>query len=388
MNNRPRYSEGTMRNQIINLMHVSMIMTSRSYKLFQKPQRMADVMVLLRKEEVVERSHNKEAFDNMLLTTYEYNLDEYFYDNIEDDNIDYFEIYGRSDIKKAKYEKDDTQSKSSRIIKSGETIIFMYSAGVPTLPSEKKNIVQNGRITDNVYYQSREIKQYSGYMDDVNEEERAVITTRINGTLLTAGGNYNVYHIGKEIQMWAVQGEYKIKGYIEQMLSSYINRESCLLQSAILLTYDLNVFIKLIDPTRKLRARYEGLALTYENLYILPYDSNGRDMLKVMTEKDWVDRLKYYIMEEYPEDTRMLQVVCDYYDEEVYTLVFCIPDIKKYIDFIRKATIINDKKQFHIICFDYQLEFIKASAERYAAISVADFNEFRKNWFKTESNKE
>ena len=383
MNNKPRYTKGTMRNQIVQLMHVSSVMTSRSYKLFDRPQHMANVMVLLRKEGVVERLRCPEICEILSLQNYSENLDEYFYDNIPEEEIEYFEQYGKVDVRKAKYLKDESVSRSARIIKNGEIILLMCSSGIPTLPSEKKHIVQNKRLTDNVYYQSREIKYYAGYTDDIEESEsgKAVIATRINGTLLTAGGNYNIYHIGKDIQTWSAPGEYKIKNFIQNMLANYINMDSYMLDSAILFSYDLSLFQKFIEPTQKLRARYEGLQLTYSNIYILPYDKNGREMIKIMSSKDWIYRINYEVMGEVPKDTHMLDVTCDYYDGEIYTFVFCVPNMARYIEFISKARLVNDKERFQVMCFDFQVEFVAKSASRYANIYTASFNEFAEEWF-------
>lgn len=385
MNNKPRYTEGTTRHQIVNLLHITGVITPRSYHLFDRPQHMANVMVKLKKEGVVEKSRNEEVFENLSLSNYRDNLEEYFYDNIPDENIDYFEEFGKRDLKRAKYNQKEKSGNSQRIIRSGEIITLMYSAGIPTLPSDKKYVVKNKVLTDNVYYQSREIKLYAGYKDEIKESaesdaERTLISTRINGTLLSAGGNYNIYHIGRDIQTWSTQGEYKIKNFIENMLANYINKDSCELNKAILFTYDLNIFTRLIEPSKKLRSRYEGLEMSYPNLYALPYDRFGKEMIKIMTESDWEYKLKYLIMEEEPQDTSTEEVVCDYVDNGVYTLLFCIPNISKFLDFVRKAAFVKNKEKFQIICFDYQLDFVKNSAGRFVEIAQASFNEILTDW--------
>lgn len=301
MNNKPRYIEGTMRNKIVNLLHVSSVITPRSYKLFDEPQSsINNTMCKMKREGVVEKGHSVEVFENLVISNYKENLENYFYDNIPDENLDFFEEYGIRDIKRAKYSKDQLQANAKRIIRSSEVVIMMDCAGIPTLPADKKDVVKNKTLTGNVYYQSREIRKYSGYTDDVEEidGEKTAIASRINGTLLSAGGNYNVYHFGKDIQTWSAQGEYKIKSFIQNMLANYINKESCMLESAIILAYDLCLFERIIDPPKKYRERYEGLCMTYDDLYILPYDRNGRDMIKIMSESDWQVRMYEAVMEE------------------------------------------------------------------------------------------
>ncbi len=384
MNNKPRYIEGTMRNKLVNLMHISSVLTPRTYKLFDEPlSSIANTMVKMRREGVVEKSNNTEVFENLSVANYKENLYKYFDDNIPDENLAFFEEYGIQDIKRAKYSKDQNQSNAKRIIRSAEVIAIMYAAGIPTLPADKKYIVKNKALTDNVYYQSREIKKYSGYADDIEEVqgERTVIASRMNGTLLTAGGNYNVYHFGKDIQTWSVQGEYKIKSFIQNMLANYISRESCMLENAILISYDLNIFAGLIDPPKKYRDRYEGLNMTYDNLYVLPYDRNGRDMIKIMSERDWKIRMYENIFEERYRDTGMLDFVCDYYDGEVYTFIFCVPNLSRFLEFVRKVRLVDKKEKFQVVCFDFQKEFVIASVGKFARILTASYEEFIDEWY-------
>lgn len=392
MNNKPRYIEGTVRQKIVNLMHVCSVITPRSYKLLDEPQSsINNTMCKMKKEGVVEKGHNKEVFENFVISNYKDNLNEYFIDNIPDENIEFFEQYGIQDIKRAKYSKDHIQTNSKRIIRSGEIVILMYSAGIPTLPADKKNIVKNKALTDNVYYQSREIKKYSGYTDDVENitGERTAIASRMNGTLLTAGGNYNIYHFGKDIQTWSTQGEFKIKHYIQNMLANYINQDSCILDSAILFTYDLNIFGKMIDPPKKYKDRCDGLCMTYDNLYVLPYDEDGRDMVKVMSESDWEVRLYEYAMEEPYQDTSKLDYVCDYYDGNVYTFIFCVPDIARYIQFVRKVKFTDlPKEKFQVICFDYQKEFVISTIGKHANILSGNFQDFMDEWNQIRNRKQ
>ena len=383
MNNKPRYIEGTMRNKIVNLMHVCSVITPRSYKLFEEPlSSITNTMVKMRREGVVEKSNNTEVFENLSVSNYRENFNDFFGDNIPDENLIFFEEYGIQDIKRAKYSRDQNQSNAKRIIRSGEVIVLMYTAGIPTLPANKKSVVKNKVLTDNIYYQSREIKKYSGYADDVEvvHGERTTIASRMNGTLLTAGGNYNIYHFGKDIQTWSAQGEYKIKSFIQNMLANYINHDGCLLESAILIAYDLNIFQKIIDPPKKYRDRYEGLSMTYNNLYILPYDRNGRDMIRIMSESDWKIRVLESVFEERYQDTSRLDFVCDYYDGEVYTFIFCVPNLSRFLEFVRKIKFVDRKEMFQVVCFDYQKEFVIASVGRYARILTADFSEFLEEW--------
>ena len=198
--------------------------------------------------------------------------------------------------------------------------------------------------------------------------------------MLTSGGNYNIYNLGKDINIWSVQGEYKLKNYIENMLANYINRNSHIIESAILFVYDLNTIERLIEPNKTNLKSYEGLAMTYRNIYVLPFDKCGREMIKIMSEPNWQIRLMEHIMEEEYKDTSMMDTVCDYYDGEVYTFVFCVPNFSRYIQFLKKAMFVKQQNLFRIICFDYQSEFVFRTANQYAKILQASFDDFLQEW--------
>ncbi len=380
MNNQPNYKEGTMRNKLINLLHVSSVITPRAYKLFEDPlSTINNMMSKLKKEGVVEKNVNTEIFECLSMSDYKENLYEYFDGNIPEENISYFEEYGINDIKKAKYSKAQEASKAKRVIRNCEIILLMHFAGIPTLPSEKKHIVKNKTITDNVYYQSREIKKYSGYVDDIVDidGEKTQIATRINGTLLSAGGNYNIYNFGNEIKAMTAQGEFKIKAFIQNMLSNYICQDSPFLDNAIIFAYDLKVFDKLFDPPKKYKTSYEGITGTYENVYVLPYNQYGRDMIQIMSEPDWRERLYEYASEKPYQDTSRLEIVCDFYDGEKYTFIFCVPDLSRYITFVRAVKYSDlPKEKYQVFCFDYQTDFVRETVGGYADIFETSFDDY------------
>lgn len=155
-----------------------------------------------------------------------------------------------------------------------------------------------------------------------------------------------------------------------------------MVDNALLYVYDLMTFLKVVNPSKNVQSRYDALNMTYDNLYVLPFDKNGRDMTKIMVESDWQIRMYEMIMEEKYEDTSRLDFVCDYYDGEVYTFIFCVPNLSRYLDFVRKVKFVNDKDKFRVVCFDYQVDFVTASVGKYAKVLKADFKDFVDDWFR------
>ena len=123
--------------------------------------------------------------------------------------------------------------------------------------------------------------------------------------------------------------------------------------------------------------------MTYDSLYVLPYDKNGRDMIKVMSESDWQARLYEYATGDSCQDTSRMDYVCDYYDydENVYIFIFMVPDIARYIQFVRKVKFTQlPKERFEVICFDYQRKFVESTIGGYAKITDDPLKNFLDKW--------
>ena len=103
MNNKPRYAEGTIRNKLVKILHASIVITPRSYKLLNEPlSSISNIMVKMKQEGVIEKNNNTEIFENFVLKNYRQNCEKYFYDNIPKSDILYFAEYGEQDLKNAR----------------------------------------------------------------------------------------------------------------------------------------------------------------------------------------------------------------------------------------------------------------------------------------------
>ena len=60
------------------------------------------------------------------------------------------------------------------------------------------------------------------------------------------------------------------------------------------------------------------------------------------------------------EASRFCSVQCDGYDKEkeIYTLLFCVPDLIKLKNYSARACLMGDKDKFRVICFEHQLATI------------------------------
>lgn len=386
MNDKPNYSEGTTRHSIVNLLHVASVLTPRTYEVFDCPTVSVKwAMNKLKTDGIIEKRSNGEIFYCFYMDDYQFNKDKYFEGNIPFPNLICFEKNGTLDIKRAKYSKGKDQRDAIRTLLNGEVIALMHYSGAHTYPDEKYKISQQGMINNNSYYPAREIKTYTGSTVDANPDdlpvEKSSQATRITGILLSEGGNYTIYHLGKSLKKWSANGEYKLRMYAQNMLNKYQPQLDCNINSTILIAHKLTLFTQIVaNESKDIYRQYGVLNDAYSSIYAIPYNRYGRDLLRIMQKEYWQTHLMEYLMDAPVPDTRKASVTCDYIENGIYILLFCVPDIKRLIAFRHAAIHFADKSQFQVYCFDFQREFITQVIGDYAEIMETDFYETLKDY--------
>ena len=357
------------------------IFTPKSYVLFENKPSIKNIISKLKKDNVIEKAKNYKVFECINLKEFKDIFEKYLDDNIYPAEIEWFLECGKNIIWAAKYKK---KSDSNRVLENSEVATFMYVAGIKTIPTDKYAIITERTFIDNAYYTSREIKEYSSYK--VKEEgesdiEYATISSRLNGLLISRGGNYNVYHLGDNIKTWYTVGESKIKNYEERLLSRYeFESKTNLIENGLLITYNLSTLNKLFNPTKKMGLSWNSLEHVYKNIYAIPFSIDGKKLLKLMVESNWREYIYEIIMEEKRKDTSRYEIDCDHYDGKVYTFLFCIPDIGRYLNFVKAAKFARKPENYRVICFDFQLEFIRESSAGYAKIQSLKIDDLVNVW--------
>ena len=145
------------------------------------------------------------------------------------------------------------------------------------------------------------------------------------------------------------------------------------------------MFLDIIVPNSKINMQVGSLTSVYEITYLLPYNTYGAYMTKVMTCYQWKELIIEYCGLEV-KDTSRASYPCDYYEEGLYVFIFCIPDIERFIQFVRSVNMdiaygSANPKMFQIYLFDYQQEFVaNAIGIKDIELRVANFEEFKNYW--------
>lgn len=384
MNNKPRYTPGSVRYEITNLLHIALVLTPRSFKLLGIDwNQICNCLTRMKKERVVEKGHGSEVFTCINTKVYEQSMLPYLVESINKSDLDYFNLYASQDINKAKYIRKKARGDSERVLRNGEIITLMHTAGIATYPSERESVTHGNQILNNIFYMARDLKDSTDYDASVVESngEKEVFFSKMNGVVGTRGGNYAVYHFGKKLRPTPPVGELKLKVLVENLLSRYTGVCNFpMIENAILIGHTLEVFGKAIEGDLKQEKIINDFSNMFSNVYALPYDENGRDMLKVMCIEDWKRKLIEYCTEEKMQDTSKEHIVCDLCEGDVYSLVFCVSDVSRLISFMEVAKMHNDKSKYQIFCFDYQAEFVKKYCGEYAEILIGSLSDLLEEW--------
>lgn len=288
----------------------------------------------------------------------------------------YYARFGMPDYKRARYAKD---ADGARVIKNAESYMFMYGVGLNCVLGEKISL-RSQNETDfekmrNSYYTSREVKGYDHYTADKGTDN-VLSTTRINGLVVCDGGTYPVYHTGNSTQKYTRSGEKKIEVYINRMLTM---KKKAPLRGAILLATNLKTYKDIIIPkTRQIGDQLSNMEGVYEHVYGFTLDEEGQRMMRLLRIPDWDTVVYEEMLGMERRNGRTGIMECDGQRGNVYYFCYCVPDIKRFKMFLRRAELEKDKSRYRIFCFDTQETFLKEVAGQYAQIHSTSFEEFCK----------
>lgn len=274
---------------------------------------------------------------------------------------------------------DTPYPKKLRVMRNSETLLFYYGIYAECIMGRYRDIREDTRNAGNLYYSSRELKGITvdgGLKADLDKSNK-LNTTRVNGALLSEGGNYTVYNIGRSVSKYSLSGERKLKAYLDGIMAE---KERQSVQSAVLLARSLSLYENFISPqNQKIQLNIGGLEGVYKHIYSLTLDTNGQRMMQIMMRKDWKEQIYANVLTAEQRNGRTGNVECDGQKGEQYIFVFCVPDIKRFKMFLRRAEIENDRQKYTVMCFDLHKELITKMVKGYAKVYSAKFMDYYKD---------
>ncbi len=373
MNNKPNYSKGNRREIVYLLLNLG-ILPYPAIKVLSKSDgalnRTHQTICAMEKEGLVERRKlQKTRYGSRFLALKDFDknkstLTEY----IAKECIDFYQ----SSKSQLYTTWTDSNAKGIRKINEAYLGAMMYGAGYDTF------VDQSG--SDRKYYSSKELKNYLNYGDDVSvlDGSRKVNFTKGFGVATSKGGNYMTYMTWHDTLPKLSDGEHKLKnmsyGVIRQVA---VNKEDL---SGLIFMNNLQKLANSFDMNTSYKASYTHLMnilKVFPSLYILPYSIEGRKHFEIMSQAMWKEKLIKEATDEL-QDTKTVNYNCHHYDRNtgVGTLVFCVPDIGMLFNFYLTALKAKDRHKFRIICFDYQLKFVKDVCKDVCDIYSTSLNDY------------
>ena len=376
MNNKPNYSKGN-RKEICYLIHNLGVLPYPSIKMLSKSEgslnRTHKVICSMINDGLLEKKKMQASHGSQFLVfkNYEGNKST-LAQCIDKECVDYY-----SNTHKAKLYTTWGKSNTTGMRKINEAYIesIMYGAGCDSFINQNRS--------PNKYFNSKELKRWLGYKDDLNKNvldgRKKIDFTKGYGIAITKGGNYIPYITWNSTLPLLSEGEHKLKNLsfeaVNKLDSNKRPIEGLMLMQNI---NKLNNYLK-SDATRADHNKLLNMFNVYSSIYLLPYTQYGRMHLQLMCQDLWKERLIEAVFGEL-QNTSNINFSCHYYDDINKTgkLLFCIPDINMLYNFLIAAQSLADKAHFEIICFDYQKDFIKTVSNGLCTIGTISFNDYLK----------
>ncbi len=377
MNTKKNYKKGA-RKEIIQLLYQSGVITYRSLRVLPENRRMLGRAVKkLEQERIIEIYLLPKRILFRKTTPSEIkDIESTISDAVTTEQREYYQ----DKIAKSIYlirnqycspRKKESTRKAIRLIRDSEINALMYSSGATILAGEKPTHACSIYPEDAVYYTSSDIKDILIDSIEISPISKGYLG-RGYGLLISHGGIYQIYHTGDAILKWDSSSELRNAIRSQRFLRYILNEDyQCpqKIETAIVIA-DNNVTLSRMITYEFKTGSWRNAITTIQDVYAVLYgitnDLHGRQLLTIMQYKGWESLiLTSFLSHKEIEESNFCTIPCDGYDREkdIYTFVFCKPDLIKFRAFCMRAALENNPTRFRIICFQHQLETVANTIE-------------------------
>lgn len=371
MNTKKNYSKGA-RHEIIQMLFLNGVVTYSSLCVLPCNRRMLGRAVKkMEKEGVVEiLSSPKRVIlkDNIRKETGEERRE--YLAALTDIQCRYYAEYITPRTKYLKkslnsWKSTEVRRKTVKMFRDSEINALMYASGAMIIPGTKP--MDFGLVEDeySVYYTSREIKILATNEAEIDESMKTY-AGRSHGVLISPGGIYMAYHTGNAVLRWDAFSEtgsvIRAHKVLDKMVSPIAHKSFPDKISSAIVVADNPIMLSRMVTYDPMRGRWKNAIATiqtvYDSLFGIVNDVYGRKMLTLMQTEGWKSILKKAVLShEEIEEAKFCSTPCDGYDREknIYTMLFCIPDLIKFRMFCMRASLENNPSAYRIICFSHQM---------------------------------
>lgn len=274
------------------------------------------------------------------------------------------------------YEFDEhTFSGNSRHVERNhlvaETAVMCMKVGIEANPLYTPEVmddeVRRLRLTEPCFYFARELKRVNDY------ELNKIRFTRLAGAIVYPGGAYSVYNYREEMLKWMGEGEVKIKHHLHTIFTPMMSYEFPLREAAIIVGASYEVALGMLRELKETKGLDNGLFKTYKNIFFIPMDEFGVQLLHVLTTPDWKEQILRGLFADEDRSHDRGSFTYDSYAKGIFELSFLDGDISRLFRF--REAILNRSGIFRIICYPEQKVFLQAYFGDMAELSTVKMDD-------------
>lgn len=299
--------------------------------------------------------------------------------------LEFFQTYVLHKAYKYIGSYDSEKTRAERAYRESEVFLISAGAGIRIFPEEKPLLFKNESLPkdDSMYFSSTEVKSYGEYQFSPQSKKtgkETKINSRAVGVIISGMEQYVLYHTGKRQLKWNYTSEHQFVKATQRLLfksTDWIPADHKV--DSCILFYQSNEVVEKIFQLSEKNQSLLNVNSGYAKIYPLPYDENGKKMLRLMVHPGWKQELlNSYLEESYQKDVYKSNIVCDGKNNEIRYLLFCIPDLVRLYKFIEAAKWSGIPDNYVIICFEHQINLIKALSKGTVKIRAANLDEYIK----------
>lgn len=216
------------------------------------------------------------------------------------------------------------------------------------------------------FYFARDLKRVNEY------ELNKIRFTRLAGAIVYPGGMYPVYNIRSQMPRWMGDGELKIRLHLHSIFTPMLNYSYPLREAAVMMGSGYDAALSLLKELKETKDLSLGLFEIYRDIFFIPMDSFGNQLLRILTTQNWRERILRALFKREERSFDMGSFTYDAHTDGVYTLSFLDSNLRRLFRF-REAVLGDPSLKCRIICFPEQVPFLRSylgNRVSYATVSM------------------
>ncbi len=246
-----------------------------------------------------------------------------------------------------------------------EAVAMCMWAGIEYRPYHLPKLQNQSRLQiipdEPVFYLSRSLKSIG------ENEQNKTMFTRLVGAIYSHGKCFAVYNTRNALMKWSGRGEFKA---LQSLINiTRLNSNIPSVDSAILFGQSdiISDTLKFQEENNRMEFRFDGI---YRHIHFVPLSEKGNRLLKMLCLPDVHQNVLNILFQSDSLSNGLGLFEYDAYVNQKYILSHLDGDIARLIR-LKEALQLN-RYDSEVICFDFQVDYIKKYLEGLANIKVIE----------------